>query len=148
MWVLFFGGPRTRLEQQFEAELDLPRGGGGGDDAGGGADGLGRGLRGREWRSRRGNCLCILGWAGGEDRLRRREQVGVVEDVEEFRTELYSQALVDLRGFGKGKVEVVVAGPGQGVAAEVANRAEGRCGEGGRVEVLGDPLCGGPVGVE
>jgi hypothetical protein len=126
------------LEEKFEAELDLSCGGSGGDDSGGGAEGNGGGLVGGG----------ALGGTGGEDGLGGGEQVGVVEDVEELGAELCADAFGELRGLGEGQVEVVVGGAGEGVAAEVADRAVGGRGEGGWVEVLGYALGCGSFGVE
>ena len=84
----------------------------------------------------------------GEDGLTWRAQVGAVEDVEELRAELEPDTLVDLRGLGKRQVQIVVAGTGERIAAQVADRAVGGRGEGVGVEELRGLLGGAATGVE
>ena len=71
----------------------------------------------------------------------------MVEDVEELRAELEAEAFAEGGELGEGEIPGGVAGAGEGVAAEITDSTEGRCGEGGGVEELVGAGGGGAGGI-
>ena len=75
--------------------------------------------------------VASLSGAGCVDNLVRSLKVGVVEDVEELGAELKPSPLAQLGGLKQRKIPVGVAGAGESIATEVADRAvdgRGVCG--------------------
>ena len=67
----------------------------------------------------------------------------MVEDVEEFSAELQARVLAKLCNLGQRSVDIVVARPGEQIAAGIAHCSICRSGEDRRAEELRDSLRGG-----
>src|SRR5262249_2433786 len=109
------------LPEQFQAELDLARrGGGAGDDAG---------------------CGAYAGWREGY--AVGRIEVGAIEKIEDFGAELQREAFSNTGVFERGEGPGAEAGADERIATKVAVEAGVGGGVGGRKERIGiEPLAG------
>src|SRR5260370_34015379 len=108
--IIFSGDAVTEfLPEQFEAELDLARAGGGAGDGAGGA----------------GEAGGIGGGGRSEDDEVGSVEIGAVEEIEDFGAELQVEALADGGVFQHGKIPGGQGGADVRIAADVAVKAAG-----------------------